>query len=150
MTICIRRGIGCCKLQKIPKSYWSCDVQVKPLTEWEKLDMSGMERRKLCCSITFHMIAITCVIWSLYVLIDRWQEREIQFQILVSAPIPFGSLGLLLIWFWEWDWVYDGDWNWDKGLIICGSKKTSQFQCRGLLKGAFKIYWIIIFMCSNI
>ena len=46
-------------------------TQVKPLTEWEKLDMSSLERRKLCCSITFHMVAITCVIWSLYVLIER-------------------------------------------------------------------------------
>ena len=45
---------------------------MKPLTQWEKLDMSGMERRKLCCSISFHMIAITCVVWSLYVLIDRF------------------------------------------------------------------------------
>ena len=45
--------------------------QVKPLTEWEKLDMSSLERRKLCCSITFHLVAITCVIWSLYVLIER-------------------------------------------------------------------------------
>ena len=33
--------------------------------------MNGMERRKLCCSISFHMVAITCVVWSLYVLIDR-------------------------------------------------------------------------------
>jgi len=45
--------------------------KVKPLTEWEKLDMSSLERRKLCCSITFHLVAITCVIWSLYVLIER-------------------------------------------------------------------------------
>ena len=45
--------------------------KVKPLSEWEKLDMSGMEKRKLCCSISFHMIALTCVVWSLYVLIDR-------------------------------------------------------------------------------
>ena len=33
--------------------------------------MSSLERRKLCCSITFHLVAITCVIWSLYVLIER-------------------------------------------------------------------------------
>ena len=56
----------------ICKCYSKCQIpQVKPLTQWEKLDMSGMERRKLCCSISFHMIAITCVVWSLYVLIDR-------------------------------------------------------------------------------
>ena len=57
----------------ICKFHSKCQIpQVKPLTQWEKLDMSGMERRKLCCSISFHMIAITCVVWSLYVLIDRF------------------------------------------------------------------------------
>lgn len=34
-----------------------------------------MERRKIMCSVTFHIIAITCVIWSLYVLIDRTTEE---------------------------------------------------------------------------
>lgn len=37
--------------------------------------MSSLERRKLCCSITFHLVAITCVIWSLYVLIERTTEE---------------------------------------------------------------------------
>ena len=46
-------------------------LQVKPFLDWERLDMTGLERRKLCCSVTFHIIAVTCVIWSLYVLIDR-------------------------------------------------------------------------------
>merc|ERR1712106_1303691 len=49
--------------------------KVKPLTEWEKLDMSSLERRKLCCSVTFHLVAVTCVVWSLYVLIDRTTEE---------------------------------------------------------------------------
>ncbi len=43
--------------------------------QWEKLDMSSMERRKLACSVTFHAVAFTCVIWSLYVLIDRSAEE---------------------------------------------------------------------------
>ena len=34
-----------------------------------------MERRKIMCSVTFHIIAITCVIWSLCVLIDRTTEE---------------------------------------------------------------------------
>ena len=29
--------------------------------------MTTVERRKIMCSVTFHIIAITCVIWSLYV-----------------------------------------------------------------------------------
>lgn len=49
--------------------------------QWEKLDMSGMERRKIACSVTFHVVAITCVVWSLYVLIGRTTE-EVQ----VGAP----------------------------------------------------------------
>ena len=33
--------------------------------------MSSVERRKVLCSVTFHVVAITCVIWSLYVLIEK-------------------------------------------------------------------------------
>ena len=33
--------------------------------------MSAAERRKIICSVSFHVIAITCVVWALYVLIDR-------------------------------------------------------------------------------
>lgn len=43
--------------------------------------MSAVERRKLLCSVTFHVVALTCVVWSLYVLIDRTAE-EIQRGIL--------------------------------------------------------------------
>ena len=49
--------------------------QVKPFCQWEKLDMTSLERRKLVCSVTFHVVAITCVVWSLYVLIDRTTEE---------------------------------------------------------------------------
>lgn len=37
--------------------------------------MTTSERRKIVCSVTFHVIAITCVVWSLYVLIDRTAEE---------------------------------------------------------------------------
>lgn len=43
--------------------------------QWQKLEMSKVERRKIMCSVTFHIIAITCVIWSLYVLIERTTEE---------------------------------------------------------------------------
>ncbi len=49
--------------------------------QWQKLEMSTVERRKIMCSVTFHIIAITCVIWSLYVLIDR-TTQEIKLGIL--------------------------------------------------------------------
>nr|XP_023992604.1 E3 ubiquitin-protein ligase MARCH8-like [Salvelinus alpinus] len=42
---------------------------------WEKLQMTSSERRKIICSVTFHVIAITCVVWSLYVLIDRTADE---------------------------------------------------------------------------
>jgi E3 ubiquitin-protein ligase MARCH1/8 len=37
--------------------------------------MSSIERRKLLCSVTFHVVAITCVVWSLYILIDRTADE---------------------------------------------------------------------------
>lgn len=43
--------------------------------QWEALEISGVERRKLLCSITFHVVALICVVWSLYVLIDRTAEE---------------------------------------------------------------------------
>ncbi|XP_041362282.1 E3 ubiquitin-protein ligase MARCHF8-like [Gigantopelta aegis] len=58
-----------CKFQYIMTS------KTKPFDQWEKLDMSSAERRKIICSVTFHIIAVTCVIWSLYVLIDRTTEE---------------------------------------------------------------------------
>lgn len=37
--------------------------------------MSGIERRRLFCSVLFHCAAATCVIWSLCVLIERATEE---------------------------------------------------------------------------
>lgn len=42
--------------------------------------MTARERRRIMCSVTFHVIAITCVVWSLYVLIDRTAEEIKQGQ----------------------------------------------------------------------
>lgn len=50
-------------------------TRIKPFRKWQKLEMTTVERRKIMCSVTFHIIAITCVIWSLYVLIDRTTEE---------------------------------------------------------------------------
>ncbi|XP_075234065.1 uncharacterized protein LOC142331816 [Lycorma delicatula] len=64
-----------CKFQFIMQS------KTKPFSEWEHLEMSGFERRKLFCAVMFHAVALICVVWSLYVLIDRTAE-EIQKGIL--------------------------------------------------------------------
>nr|CAG4652181.1 EOG090X0DX7 [Triops cancriformis] len=64
--------IRCCELCKYQ---FRMQTKVKPFKEWEKLDMSPLERRKLACSVSFHAIAFTCVVWSLYVLVDRSAEE---------------------------------------------------------------------------
>ncbi|XP_051785759.1 E3 ubiquitin-protein ligase MARCHF8 isoform X1 [Erpetoichthys calabaricus] len=62
----------CCELCKYD---FIMETKLKPLRKWEKLQMTTSERRKIICSVTFHVIAITCVVWSLYVLIDRTAEE---------------------------------------------------------------------------
>ncbi|XP_059422592.1 uncharacterized protein LOC132157317 isoform X2 [Carassius carassius] len=62
----------CCELCKYD---FIMETKLKPLQKWEKLQMTASERRKIMCSVTFHVIAITCVVWSLYVLIDRTAEE---------------------------------------------------------------------------
>ncbi|XP_034267318.1 E3 ubiquitin-protein ligase MARCHF1 isoform X3 [Pantherophis guttatus] len=62
----------CCELCKYD---FIMETKLKPLRKWEKLQMTTSERRKIICSVTFHIIAITCVVWSLYVLIDRTAEE---------------------------------------------------------------------------
>ncbi|XP_069836595.1 E3 ubiquitin-protein ligase MARCHF8 isoform X3 [Dendropsophus ebraccatus] len=62
----------CCELCKFE---FIMETKLKPLRKWEKLQMTSSERRKIMCSVTFHIIAITCVVWSLYVLIDRTAEE---------------------------------------------------------------------------
>ncbi|XP_017717721.1 PREDICTED: E3 ubiquitin-protein ligase MARCH8 isoform X2 [Rhinopithecus bieti] len=67
----------CCELCKYE---FIMETKLKPLRKWEKLQMTSSERRKIMCSVTFHIIAITCVVWSLYVLIDRTAEEIKQGQ----------------------------------------------------------------------
>ncbi|XP_075334399.1 E3 ubiquitin-protein ligase MARCHF8 isoform X1 [Odontesthes bonariensis] len=70
----------CCELCKYE---FIMETKLKPLRKWEKLQMTASERRKIMCSVTFHVIAITCVVWSLYVLIDRTAE-----EIKLAGRIP--------------------------------------------------------------
>ncbi|KAI3383982.1 hypothetical protein SNEBB_001772 [Seison nebaliae] len=46
-------------------------TKIKPIIEWKKLEMDGMEQRKLICSVLFYFIAICCVIWAVYILINK-------------------------------------------------------------------------------
>uniref|UniRef100_G3RG87 RING-type E3 ubiquitin transferase n=1 Tax=Gorilla gorilla gorilla TaxID=9595 RepID=G3RG87_GORGO len=76
----------CCELCKYE---FIMETKLKPLRKWEKLQMTSSERRKIMCSVTFHVIAITCVVWSLYVLIDRTAEEIKQGQATGILEWPF-------------------------------------------------------------
>lgn len=64
--------------------------------------MTTSERRKIFCSVTFHVIAITCVVWSLYVLIDRTAEEIKQGNDNGKRMSLFSSLGFYDVTQW---WV---------------------------------------------
>ncbi|XP_049711505.1 E3 ubiquitin-protein ligase MARCHF8 isoform X1 [Elephas maximus indicus] len=76
----------CCELCKYE---FVMETKLKPLRKWEKLQMTSSERRKITCSVTFHVVAITCVVWSLYVLIDRTAEEIRQGQATGILEWPF-------------------------------------------------------------
>jgi E3 ubiquitin-protein ligase MARCH1/8 len=52
----------------------TCMLMCAHFVQWEHLDMSTLERRRLLCSLGFHVIAISCVAWSLYVLVQKMCE----------------------------------------------------------------------------
>ncbi|KAI3353308.1 hypothetical protein L3Q82_019850, partial [Scortum barcoo] len=62
----------CCELCKFD---FVMETKLKPLRKWEKLHMTKSERRKIFCSVLFHLIAITCMLWSVYVLVKRTAEE---------------------------------------------------------------------------
>lgn len=74
---CLQQWIKSSETRKceLCKFEFIMETKIKPFQKWEKLQMTTVERRKIMCSVTFHAIAITCVIWSLYVLIDRTTDE---------------------------------------------------------------------------
>ncbi|XP_059407897.1 E3 ubiquitin-protein ligase MARCHF1 isoform X1 [Carassius carassius] len=88
----------CCELCKYD---FIMETHLKPLRKWEKLQMSTSERRKIFCSVMFHLAAVVCVIWSLYVLIDRTTEeiRQGKNNALVRLS-PLNAVGVLEWPFW--------------------------------------------------
>ncbi|XP_058496449.1 uncharacterized protein marchf1 isoform X1 [Solea solea] len=62
----------CCELCKFD---FVMETKLKPLSKWEKLHMSKSERRKIFCSVLFHLIAIVCMLWSIYILVKRTTEE---------------------------------------------------------------------------
>ncbi|CAJ1052524.1 uncharacterized protein march1 [Xyrichtys novacula] len=62
----------CCELCKFD---FIMETKLKPLRKWERLHMSKSERRKIFCSVLFHLIAIACMLWSVYILVKRTAEE---------------------------------------------------------------------------
>ncbi|XP_072772560.1 uncharacterized protein [Nerophis lumbriciformis] len=62
----------CCELCKY---HFIMDTKLKPLRKWEKLHMTKSERRKIFCSVLFHLVAIMCMLWSVYILVRRTTEE---------------------------------------------------------------------------
>lgn len=70
--------------------------------QWQKLDMNIVERRKVMCSVAFNLIAVTCVLWSLYVLIEKTREevkagklRKIKYFLWISLLISSSRMAIL-------------------------------------------------------
>lgn len=67
------------KIDKKICAYFCDCVKYKQLCndylQWEKLEMSRGEVRRLLCAVAFHAIAALCVAWSLYVLVERSIEE---------------------------------------------------------------------------
>lgn len=51
--------------------------------------MSKSERRKIYCSVLFHLLAIVCMLWSVYVLVKRTAEEIRLGKNGQSPPSPF-------------------------------------------------------------
>ncbi|XP_002162482.2 E3 ubiquitin-protein ligase MARCHF8 isoform X1 [Hydra vulgaris] len=46
-----------------------------PIRKWKSFELSPNERRKLLCTVSFHIVAVTCMVWSLCVLINHTAEE---------------------------------------------------------------------------
>ncbi|XP_030206353.1 E3 ubiquitin-protein ligase MARCH7 [Gadus morhua] len=61
----------CCELCKYD---FIMETELKPLFKWERLHMTKGEWRKILCSVVFHLLSLSCVTWSAYVLCKRTAE----------------------------------------------------------------------------
>ncbi|KAI9525508.1 hypothetical protein NQZ68_006056 [Dissostichus eleginoides] len=62
----------CCELCKFD---FVMEMTLKPLWMWERLNMSKAERRKIFFSVAFHLLAVTCMLLSVFVLVMRTSEE---------------------------------------------------------------------------
>jgi len=64
--------------------------------------MNVVERRKIMCSVAFNLIAVTCVLWSFYLLIDKTRDevkirkfRKFDREIKYIIKIEFSRMAIL-------------------------------------------------------
>ncbi|KAI1293639.1 E3 ubiquitin-protein ligase MARCHF8 [Halotydeus destructor] len=60
-----------CKFCELCKFPFKLTIKYIPLFQWQKLEMSNGERKKLMCNLLFNIISMFCVFWSVYVLIEQ-------------------------------------------------------------------------------
>jgi len=74
---CLQKWIKSSDTKKCELCYYEfvMEAKMKPFRKWQALEMTQSERRKIMCSVSFHVIAITCVVWSLWVLIERTAQE---------------------------------------------------------------------------
>jgi hypothetical protein len=82
LILVIFLGTKTCELCKFD---FIMQTRIRSLKNWEKLDMNNMERRRVLCTVTFHLILIICVIWTSYVLIERTANEIKEHQTLEWA-----------------------------------------------------------------
>lgn len=70
--VCETRPTLCTSKPSVPSGPDSVHPSV---FQWEKLHMSKNERRKIFCSVLFHLIAIVCMLWSVYILVKRTTDE---------------------------------------------------------------------------
>lgn len=66
---------------------------IKPFHKWKMLNLTAYERKKVICSIAFHLLAVLCVIWSIWVLMDKLiseaKENEIGWAFWTKIGVVF-------------------------------------------------------------
>merc|ERR1711976_96676 len=74
---CLERWVRTADTKSCELCHYRFDMKSSfpPFRNWKSLTMSANERKKLIMSITFHIIALGTVVWSLYVLIEKTQQE---------------------------------------------------------------------------
>lgn len=71
--------------------------------------MTKSERRKIYCSVLFHVLAIVCMLWSVYVLVKRTAEEIRLGKNGQYAPPPFLFMLIYMNVFVVWQCLHWSD-----------------------------------------